>query len=161
MDIPSCTNTKPILLLVDDDEDILHALKGTLRNIDATIVDFSSPVAALEYCQINQPQVVISDQRMPEMDGCEFLEKIKKASKAPSHVLLLGESGTGKSLIASDIHYHSKRASGPFITINCAMIPEALLESELFGHKKGAFTGAEQDKAGWIKNAEGGTLFID
>ena len=76
-------------------------------------------------------------------------------------VLIEGDTGTGKELLAQAIHDSSNRLDKPFITINCAALPESLVESELFGHKKGAFTGAVNDQAGYIKQAEGGTLFLD
>jgi transcriptional regulator with PAS, ATPase and Fis domain len=76
-------------------------------------------------------------------------------------VVLLGESGTGKELIAREIHYRSRRAQGPFVSINCGAIPRDLLESNLFGHVKGSFTGAVRDSAGLFQVAEGGTFFLD
>jgi DNA-binding NtrC family response regulator len=91
----------------------------------------------------------------------EVREMIAKAARAPSTVLILGESGTGKELVAQAIHDGSSRAKGPFVKVNCGALPESLFESELFGHEKGAFTGATVQKPGRVELAEGGTLFID
>ena len=86
---------------------------------------------------------------------------IAKVAPTPATVLITGESGTGKELAARAIHYSSPRASAPFIPVSCAAIPEGLLESELFGHVKGAFTGAAETRAGFFQTADGGTLFLD
>ena len=86
---------------------------------------------------------------------------IKAVADTDSTVLISGNSGTGKELVAKALHYNSKRSNRPFIALNCGAISENLIESELFGHKKGAFTGAISDKEGFIKAAEGGTLFLD
>jgi len=86
---------------------------------------------------------------------------IEKAAATRINVLISGESGTGKELVARAIHYSSKTASGPFVTVNCTAIPDSLLESELFGHVKGAFTGAQVSRAGFFQIADGGTLFLD
>ncbi len=91
----------------------------------------------------------------------KLFEKIKLVSDSKASVLITGESGTGKEMIASAIHYNSNRASKPFIKINCAAIPESLLESELFGHTKGSFTGAIADKKGKFELADNGTIFLD
>lgn len=85
----------------------------------------------------------------------------RRVASSESTVLIRGESGTGKDLIARGLHHHSPRCKGPFITINCGALPETLLESELFGHVKGAFTGAIKDKDGLFRVADGGTFFLD
>jgi len=91
----------------------------------------------------------------------ELFNYITKVAKTDTTVLLLGESGTGKEILARAIHRQSKRAEFPFIAVNCASLTETLLESELFGHEKGAFTGAVKQKPGRFEVAEGGTLFLD
>lgn len=94
-------------------------------------------------------------------NGQEPIEKIEKVAPGTSTVIIYGGSGTGKELVAKAIHYHSLRADHPFIPFNCGAIPETLVESELFGHTKGAFTGAHQAKKGLFEEAHGGTLFLD
>ena len=86
---------------------------------------------------------------------------IKRVSQAPTNILVTGESGTGKEVIAKAIHYNGPLKDRPFVTINCGAIPENLMESEMFGHKKGSFTGAIADKLGLFEVADGGTLFLD
>lgn len=90
-----------------------------------------------------------------------IFEIVMHISDAPANVLITGESGTGKELIARAIHYHSGRSRGPFIPINCAAIPENLLESELFGYLQGSFTDARKDRKGLFQEASGGSLFLD
>jgi two-component system nitrogen regulation response regulator NtrX len=90
-----------------------------------------------------------------------LIDKIDKVAKTPARVLVSGENGTGKELVARAIHRQSLRASGPFVEVNCAAIPSELIESELFGHMKGSFTGAIADRAGKFEQANGGTLFLD
>ncbi|MEK7362709.1 MAG: sigma-54 dependent transcriptional regulator, partial [candidate division NC10 bacterium] len=91
----------------------------------------------------------------------EVYTQIEKVAAARGAVLIQGESGTGKELVAKAIHFNSPRKSGPFVVIDCGAIPEALQESELFGHEKGAFTGAIATKKGLFEEAHGGTLFLD
>ncbi len=88
-------------------------------------------------------------------------ELIKRVSQTPTNVLITGESGTGKEMVAKAIHVNGPLKNKPFVTINCGAIPENLMESEMFGHKKGSFTGAIQDKVGLFEVADGGTLFLD
>ncbi len=89
------------------------------------------------------------------------LGELERVSSASASVLLLGESGTGKELFARALHLSSPRRDAPFIKVNCAAIPEALFESELFGHERGAYTGAQGERAGWFELADGGTIFLD
>ena len=252
MEINYNTSALPTLLLVDDDINILQALKRALHNIEANIVDFNSPIAALEYCQSNQPDVVISDQHMPDMNGCEFLDKVKKrwpssqriilsayqdfdlvsaafssgavdkfickpwvnkelnfvvdkalnregaetpvvddgyiplsglvnfhgivaedetmhelfnsirhASSTNAPIFITGETGTGKELVAKACHLEGYHRDQPFIAVNCANFSENLIESQLFGHVKGAFTGAISNQEGLFSAAKQGSLFLD
>ena len=90
-----------------------------------------------------------------------IFDKVAKTAPTNGRVLITGENGTGKELVARAIHEHSRRADGPFVKLNCAAIPSELIESELFGHEKGAFTGATQQRRGKFELADGGTLFLD
>jgi two-component system response regulator AtoC len=116
------------------------------------------------------PAVVADEGPTPDqadvlVGRCAAMQEVYKAigrvAGTDATVLILGESGTGKELVARAIYQHSKRAGKPFLAINCAAIPEALLESELFGHEKGAFTGAERKRIGKFEQCAGGTLFLD
>lgn len=100
--------------------------------------------------------IIGNDKRM-----LDVYEQIHQVAESDATVLLCGESGTGKELVANAIHYHSARKQGPVVKINCAALPEALIESELFGYEKGAFTGAFETKPGRFELANGGTLFMD
>lgn len=105
-------------------------------------------------------------RKMPVIIGksplmVELMQNVQKVARTKTTVLILGESGTGKELIAKAIHYLSDRTEYPFVTINCAAIPRELLESELFGYEKGAFTGAESRKPGKFELADRGTIFLD
>ena len=106
------------------------------------------------------------DDAEPDLIGTspamrEVFKAIGRVSATDAAVLIVGESGTGKELVASALHRHSPRASGPFLRVNCGALPEGLIESELFGHEKGAFTGADRQRPGRFERAQGGTIFLD
>ena len=141
--------SKPVV-----DEELKLALERALRQ----------QVLLAENCELKRRlgerfgsgSIVSRDLRM-----AKAIEMIEAVSSSKATVLMTGESGTGKSLLARSIHERSPRARGPFVEIHCGSIPEALLESELFGHVKGSFTGAHADKSGKFLAADGGTIFID
>lgn len=126
---------------------------------------------ALEYSELSRDRETITQQlaadssfqnivsESPNM--LKLFEQVKKLSTVKSSVLIVGESGTGKELFARAIHYNGATRSKPFVAVNCGAIPETLIESELFGHRKGAFTGAVKDKIGYFEAANGGTIFLD
>ncbi|MFP4521809.1 MAG: sigma 54-interacting transcriptional regulator [Fibrobacterota bacterium] len=109
-----------------------------------------------EQLMLKSGRIVYEDPKMRAI-----MKTVTKIAPSEISVLILGETGTGKELLAGEIHERSKRAKMPFITVNCSAIPENLLESELFGHKKGSFTGAVYDKTGKFEAADGGTVFLD
>jgi two-component system nitrogen regulation response regulator GlnG len=125
---------------------------------------------ALHLSRLMRVPAVMQEESAPEsadviIGRCPAMQEVYKmiGMVAPQDltVLILGESGTGKELVARAIYQHSRRAAGPFLAINCAAIPETLLESELFGHEKGAFTGADRQRIGKFEQCNGGTLFLD
>jgi two-component system response regulator PilR (NtrC family) len=103
-----------------------------------------------------RPQLIFRSPAMAQVQGL-----VQRVARTPSSVLVVGESGTGKEVVARMLHAASDRANKPFVAINCGAIPEQLMESELFGHLKGSFTGASKDKKGLFEAAHGGTLFLD
>jgi two-component system nitrogen regulation response regulator GlnG len=234
---------KPIWI-VDDDQSIRFVLEKALAREELAVRSFTNPRDVLAAMEDDEPQVLVSDIRMPGGSGIELLSKVKamhpglpviimtaysdldsavsafqggafeylpkpfdvpkavelirravdeslreevrdgaqaqmpemlgqapamqdvfraigRLSQSVVTVLITGESGTGKELVAQALHKHSPRASGPFVAINTAAIPKDLLESELFGHERGAFTGAQTTRRGRFEQADGGTLFLD
>lgn len=132
------------------------------KPIDNQMLDRSIKRAlSTDVCDANKDDAVLSEM-IGESDVIQVLKKrILKISKGQAPVYIHGESGAGKEVVASIVHKLSGRCDGPYIAINCGAIPDELIESELFGHKKGSFTGATQDKIGLIQSAEGGSLFLD
>ncbi len=231
--------------IIDDDDSIRFVLQRALENASMQVTSFNSANNVLDRLEHGEPDAIITDIRMPGMDGLELLSRLSEqyptlpviimtahtdldsavsayqggafeylpkpfdiddavdlarrasdrhkqqldksaeiASEAPEiigeapamqevfraigrlsksniNVLITGESGTGKELVALSLHRHSPRAHQPFIALNTAAIPRELLESELFGHEKGAFTGAQALRRGRFEQADGGTLFLD
>jgi len=231
--------------IIDDDKSIRWVLEKALSNVGLSHASFSSAAGILEQLDLQQPDAIITDIRMPGMDGLALMERIHsqhpelpiiimtahsdldsaiaayeggafeylpkpfdvdeatdlirraikqsqrqqnkpltenadtpeiigkapamqevfraigRLSKSKITALITGESGTGKELVAQALHRHSPRAKGPFIALNTAAIPKDLLESELFGHERGAFTGAQGQRQGRFEQANGGTLFLD
>jgi DNA-binding NtrC family response regulator len=135
-------------------EELLHAVarcaeRYQLLRENATLRSRASEIFSLD-------QIVGESPKM-----CELRQLIKTVAQTDARVLVLGESGTGKELVAGALHSLSRRHDARYIRINCAAIPETLLESELFGHEKGAFTGALRQKPGRVEDADGGTIFLD
>ena len=144
---------------------ILRDPQGQVAGAVGTFTDLTSFILAKEKIKVLEEQTRSRDSfqqmvgKSPIMQ--EIFRRLRLAAQSDVSVLLTGESGTGKELAARAIHALSNRKDRPFFAINCSAIPETLLESELFGHVKGAFTGAVRDKVGMFQAAEGGTLFLD
>jgi DNA-binding NtrC family response regulator len=134
------------------DEELLAAVRRTLDKLQMRKVSrpHRSRLQASSYGFVGESEALQ-----------EVIRAIAKAASTAATVLISGESGTGKELAARAIHYNSSRSSAPFVPVNCGAIPEELLESELFGHVKGAFTGAAETRAGFFQTADGGTIFLD
>ena len=169
-------DTEVILMTADGSLDIsIEAIKaGAYYCIEKpyvpdrlfVLVERALQLAALRYENETLKSTLGGDSESFGMLGRDpkirqIIETINTAAPSDASVLIEGESGTGKELIAAAFHTQSQRASGPFIRINCAAIPHELIESELFGYKRGAFTGADRDKRGLIEAARGGTLLLD
>ena len=127
---------------------------------------------AIELSRLRHVPAVFAEDELPDDDRVdriigqtpgmqEVYKAIGRVAPLDVPVLMLGESGTGKELVARAIYQHSRRSQGPFLAINCAAMPEGLLESELFGHEKGSFTGADRRRIGNFEQADKGTLFLD
>ncbi len=132
-----------------------------LRTVEQVISRRREPAPAASAGETQQPKRTKTELIGSCKPMQELLSRIDKVARTDATVLILGESGTGKELVARAIHEQSDRGEAPLISVNCASIPETLIESELFGHEKGAFTGANNSRSGQIEAADGGTLFLD
>ncbi len=138
-------------------DDLEMVVKNVLERFpEQDAVQEAAATGSNETARKAQRHIVTNDARMTEL-----LEFLKNVARSRSSVLIRGESGTGKELLARFIHYHSPRRSQPFVAVNCAAIPHTLLESEMFGYEKGAFTGAAQRRIGKFELADRGTLLLD
>ena len=137
-----------------DTDRLLDKLEKALKQ--RTLIDENEQLKQKLQDRYKFQNVVGKSKKMQEL-----FDLVENVAASDANILIQGENGTGKELIANAIHYSSKRAKGPFIKINCAAIPKDLIESELFGYKKGAFTGAAADKEGLFEMAEGGSLLLD
>jgi len=156
---------------------ILKSAQGgdTLLFLNAKLSQSSAPFYVITLCDISKEIPCIADAHVLINEGSKVLNRIigqsekivelrkmiTLAADSNANILISGESGTGKELIADAIHYTSERRHKPFVKVNCSALSETLLESELFGHIKGSFTGAYKDKTGKFEQAQGGTIFLD
>lgn len=141
--------TKPFV-----NEDLLQTVKNAILN--RSLFSENRALRRELNRQYNFSEIIGTSEKLKDV-----FDLVAKVANTNANVLIRGESGTGKELIARSIHFNSDRSAKPFLAVNCGALPESLLESELFGHTKGAFTGAVADKKGLFRSAEGGTLFLD
>ncbi|MEK7989617.1 MAG: sigma-54 dependent transcriptional regulator [Thiotrichaceae bacterium] len=166
-------NTPTIIITAFGDMDsAIHAFRQGAFDYITKPLDFEALNKviknALPTSRLSNPSNSSSPQsnQAPELIGTskpilELRQQIQKVARSEAAIHISGESGSGKELVARSIHYHSSRSNQAFIPVNCGAIPENLVESELFGHKKGSFTGAHSDRKGLFEAAKGGTLFLD
>src|SRR5947209_4779049 len=152
------------ILVVDDESGIRQSLTSILEEEGYRVEAVGSGEECLATVAARPFDLILLDVWLPGMDGLVTLERLQQfalAARTNGRVLIYGESGTGKELVARALHAASLRRDRPLVEVNCAAIPEELIESELFGHVKGSFTGASEDKVGKFQKADMGTLFLD
>jgi hydrogenase-4 transcriptional activator len=142
---------EPFSVALDND----HRLRELAELREAAEADRRSLLARLGRTDLSDTIVGADSGLKP------IMERVALVARSDVPVLILGETGTGKEVISRAIHNHSSHASGPFIRVNCGAIPPELIDSQLFGHEKGSFTGASEMRKGWFERADGGTLFLD
>ena len=157
------TNKKDCITIIYDENNNIININHLQKEADSNLI---SETILNEYNKWTECKILNKNINCESIIGnCDLINSMKnniiKIAKADTTVLISGESGTGKELIAKELHFNSSRKNNPFIAINCASINESLLESELFGHAKGSFTGADCDYIGLVKSAHTGTLFLD
>jgi len=144
---------------------VIKDRNGRPKGLVETLTDITELIQVKQHAEMVE-QKLAERHRFANIVGKsdalhDVFRAIRVAAESDATVLLQGESGTGKELVAGAIHFHSDRAKGPLVTVNCSALPEPLMESELFGHVKGAFTGAHRERKGRFEEADGGTLFLD
>ncbi len=147
----------PSALAGKSKHDVVRALSNE-RETQRRVLKFRSPPKVAERAS-DQTEKIFGDQTSKQ---AQFMRaEIERVARRPHNILITGETGTGKTLAAREIHRRSSRANNPFMELNCANLPEQLVEAELFGYRKGAFTGADRDHMGLFEEADGGILFLD
>ena len=141
----------------DENDNIIGVVETVTDMTELNRARQQAEAAALRLGEIHRMDNIIGKSRAMQ----QVFGSIRAAAASEATVLIQGESGTGKELVAGAIHFNSDRRQGPLITVNCSALPESLLESELFGHVKGSFTGANRDRTGRFEEASGGTIFLD